>query len=188
MHGSFIEAIHLFVKLATLPQYTKVYGPYNRRCGKNDVRQIVVVVHPDGRKETLPYPRFLVEQRLNRKLDINETVDHKDRDSRNNDPLNLQLLPRSEHSALDTRRVKLIKCKCVGCGKQFERSPRLLRDKAKKGKQGPFCSKSCAARYTRKVQLGLVDKAPIQKHTPSKYWRRSKAMMQHAAKMYSKWG
>jgi hypothetical protein len=188
MHDAIIEAIELFVKLASLPQYTKVYGPYERRSGKADKRQIVIVVHPDGRKETLPYPRYLVEKRLKRKLDENETVDHKNRNSRDNDPSNLQLLPRSEHSALDTRRVKLIRCKCVGCGKRFERSPRLLRDKAKKNKQGPFCSKSCAARYTRKVQLGLVDKAPIQKHTPSKYWRRSKAMLEFADRMNIKWG
>ena len=148
----------------------KVYGPYKRK----DSRQTVVVVENNGGPpRTVSYPKWLMEIQLGRRLDPNmETVDHIDSDFNNNDYSNLRLMPRNEHSADDTRRVKKIKFTCAWCNKEFERSPRLIRDKAKKNKAGPFCSRNCAGKYSRMLQLKLVDKFDSQKAVDSEYYKR----------------
>ena len=55
----------------------KYYGPYTRKDG----RAHMIIVHPDGKKQTQSYPRFLMEQKLGRALLPSEHVDHV-----NNDP------------------------------------------------------------------------------------------------------
>ena len=186
MLTSLNEKIDQLAKLAGEYKPVKEWGPYNRNSHPGDKRQIIIVLMPDGAKRTKSYPKHLVEKRLGRELDTNETVDHRDYDVGNNSEDNLSVVDRKEHSAMDTRRVKLIDCKCVACGKDFQRSPRLIRDKAKAGKSGPFCSKSCAARYTRQVQLGQVERAPVQQGRPSEYFRRK--LLEQAAAMSLKWG
>jgi len=147
----------------------KVHGPYKRRDG----RQIVVIVEKDGNRRTVSYPKWLMEMQVGRQLDPNlETVDHIDSDFDNNNLDNLRIVPRDEHSANDTRRVKLVKFKCAWCDKDFERSPRLIRDKAKKNKAGPFCSRGCAGKYSRMLQLKLIDKMDSQKAIDSEYYKR----------------
>ena len=119
-----------------------------------------------------------MEQHLGRELDADEgTVDHINRNFNDNDINNLRVVPRAEHSRDDTRRVKLIKLKCSMCKKKFERSPRLLRDKSKKGNRGTFCSKKCSGRYSRQLQLGKIKKLPIQPFMESVYYRNKKAEM-----------
>jgi hypothetical protein len=66
----------------------------------------------------------------------------------------------------------LVKFTCAWCDKEFERSPRLVRDKAKKNKAGPFCSRACAGRYSRMLQLKLIDKMDSQKAVDSEYYKR----------------
>jgi HNH endonuclease len=147
----------------------KVFGPYKRQDG----RQIVIVVENNGKKRTISYPKWLMELQLGRKLDPNlETVDHIDSNFDNNELSNLRLVPRDQHSADDTRRVKMVKFICAWCDKDFERSPRLIRDKAKKGKAGPFCSRTCAGKYSRMLQLKLIDKMDSQKAVDSEYYKR----------------
>jgi DNA-directed RNA polymerase subunit RPC12/RpoP len=146
----------------------KVYGPYKERRG----RKIVILVYPDGKRETVSYPKYLVEQALGVKLDKDlGTIDHIDGNYDNNHLSNLKIVPRREHSAMDTRRVKLVKYKCLMCGEDFERSPRLIRDKAKKGKSGPYCSKSCAGKYARLLQLKKIKKNKKQEHIKSEYFK-----------------
>jgi len=151
-----------------------VSGPYFK--SKDNKRQIVIVVDRNGTKRTINYARWLMECFLGRKLDEElETVDHINSDVNDNRIENLQLLPRSEHSSNDTRRVKLIKLRCAWGNKEFERSPRLLRDKAKKGRSGPFCSKKCGGMYSRMLQLKLIDKLDKQKHIESEYYKKKNA-------------
>jgi hypothetical protein len=146
-----------------------VHGPYKRQDG----RQIVIVIDHNGKRRTVSYPKWLMELQLGRKLDPNlETVDHMDSNFDNNDLSNLRIVPRDQHSADDTRRVKLIKFTCAWCDKEFERSPRLIRDKAKKNKAGPFCSRNCAGKYSRMLQLKLIDKMDSQKAVDSEYYKR----------------
>lgn len=147
----------------------KVYGPYFT----HDDRQIVIIKDDSGKSRTVSYPKYILEQHLGRQLDPStETVDHWDSDKSNNDISNLRIVPRAEHSADDTRRVKLVKLKCSECDKEFERSPRLIRDKAKKKTRGAFCGRSCAAKYNRKKQLGLADELDLQQHVDSEYYKR----------------
>lgn len=148
----------------------KVYGPYKRQ---SDGRQVVVVIEDDGTSRTISYPKWLLEMQLGRRLDPDlETVDHIDSDKDNNNLDNLQILPREEHSANDTRRVKPVKFNCAWCKKEFERSPRLVRDKARKNKAGPFCSRKCAGQYSRKLQLKLIDKFDVQPVVDSEYYKK----------------
>lgn len=148
----------------------KVYGPYKR---KEDGRSIVIVVDDDGTAQTISYPKWLLEMQLGRKLDPDlETVDHWDSNKENNDLSNLRIVPREEHSANDTRRVKPVKFNCLWCKKEFERSPRLVRDKARKNKAGPFCSRQCAGKYSRKLQLKLIDKFDVQPVIDSEYYKK----------------
>jgi hypothetical protein len=147
----------------------KIFGPYKRKDG----RKIVIVVENNGKRRTVSYPKWLVELQLGRRLDPNlETVDHIDSDVENNDINNLRIVPRDQHSADDTRRVKPIKFECAWCDKEFTRSPRLIRDKAKKGKAGPFCSRTCAGKYSRQLQLKLIEKLDSQHAVDSEYFKR----------------
>lgn len=147
----------------------KIFGPYR----KQDGRQIVIIKNDDGTSRTVSYPKFLMEQHLGKVLDPNtQTIDHKNFDFNDNRIENLQILPRAEHSEGDTRRVKLIKLKCQMCDKDFERSPRLMRDKSKRNVGGWFCGRSCAGKYSRQRQLGKIDKLPSPEHLPSEYYRK----------------
>lgn len=163
-----IEKIGFYQLISTA---RKVHGPYDKGNG----RKIVIIVNDDGSRRTVSYPKFLVEENLGRPLDPHlETVDHINRNKDDNDLKNLRIVPRSQHSADDTRRVKLIKLKCSNCGKKFERSPRIIRDKAKKKVRGHFCSKKCSGAYARKLQLGLIDKLPLVQPIESVYYRNKK--------------
>lgn len=149
-----------------------VYGPYSRK----DKRQIVIVVDHNGKKRTVSFPKWIMECYLGRELDEDlETVDHINSNFLDNDIQNLQLLPRDQHSAEDIRRVKLVKLTCVWCEKEFERSPRLVRSNSKKGNAGPFCSRSCAAKYSRRLQLKLIEKFDKQPLCKSEYYKRKYA-------------
>ena len=175
-YGALLEDLECYELLATAKKVhvisvkeRKVHGPYT----KSDGRKIVIIVYPDGRRRTVSYPKFLVEEHLGRELDPNlETIDHWDSDFNNNDLSNLKIIPRQQHSANDTRRVKLVKFNCVWCNKEFERSPRLVRDKSKKKCAGPFCSRICVGKYSRSRQLKLVDKFDVQPAVDSEYYKK----------------
>lgn len=147
----------------------KVFGPYSKGAGTK--RKIVIVVYKDGRRRTVSYPKWIMEQHLGRELGIDETVDHWDTDIDNNDLSNLSVINRSEHSANDTRRVDPIELECPWCGELFSRQPRKLRERAKSG-QPVFCSKSCAGKYSRFLQLKLIDAFAPAEHVESVYYKR----------------
>lgn len=163
-----IEQFEALAKGDYASNYT-VHGPYFNGPKK---RQIVIVIDRKGKRRTVSYPKWLMECHQGKPLEKGMTVDHLDFNFNNNDINNLRVVDRSTHSADDTRRVKLIKLKCAECGKDFDRSPRLLRDKTKKGKVSAFCSRECAGKYSRKVQLGQIDKLPVQPYIESEYYRR----------------
>lgn len=165
-YSSLEDKINKFASLSS--KKTEVYGPYTNSRD----REFVILVDKDGNRKTKSYPKYLLEQHLGRELDPNEeTVDHVNYNRKDNDISNLEIIPRKEHSRLDTRRVKLVKLNCVLCNKEFERSPRDIRDKASKGKSGPYCSKSCAAKYGRALALKKIDKLPAQTPIKSEYYR-----------------
>src|SRR5690606_5867052 len=95
----------------------KVYGPYLRKDGRKHV-----ILYKDGKRSTVSYPKFLMEQHLGRKLKPHETVDHIDRDFTNDDITNLRVVDRSQHAKDDAKRVKYTQVEeltCVWCGCVF---------------------------------------------------------------------
>ena len=147
----------------------QVWGPYKRQDG----RQIVIVVENNGKRRTVSYPKWLMELQVGRPLDRDlETIDHIDSNIDNNNLDNLRIVPRDQHSGDDTRRVKLVEFTCAWCDNKFERSPRLIRDKARKNKAGPFCSRACAGKYSRALQLKLIEKMDTQPVIDSQYYKR----------------
>lgn len=129
----------------------KIYGPYLRKDG----RQHIIAIYPDKTRKTISYPKYLMEIHLNRYLTEDETVDHIDRDFTNNQISNLKVLPRREHISLDVKRYEAQSFTCPTCSKTFELSGRKLHDaiqNRKRGKFGPFCSRSCAGKYATSIQ------------------------------------
>jgi len=163
-----IDQVDIFAILCEAK--AKVFGPYLN--GGKEGRKFVIVIDEKGKRRSVSWPKYLVEQHLGRELGIDETIDHWDTDINNNDFSNLRIVPRSQHSADDTRRVKMLDLECAMCKKHFERSPRLVRDKSKKGKVSQFCSRQCAGKYSRDVQLGKRDKLPVQEPPKSEYFKR----------------
>ncbi len=148
----------------------KIYGPYKR---KSDGRWYLSI-RENGKKTTKSYPKHLMEIHLGRKLAIDETVDHIDRNPDNNDLKNLRILSRAKHAAEDCKRVHSVKSHCKWCKKDIFVSARAMRNCSRQGKAGPFCGKSCAGRYGVFVQLG-GKKFCKQKFTKSGYFQRDKA-------------
>lgn len=145
----------------------KVYGPYKLNNG----REIVVLYYSDGATTSKSYPKYLVEKRLGRELKPNETVDHKDGDFYNNDEDNLQVLTRSDHIRQDTLRSDLVETVCVWCGRKRKYKAAHLRDRAKKGKAGPFCSRECSLEYAKAIKRGEIKPFPPQEGPDSTYYK-----------------
>ena len=178
-YAEIIDTINVF---SIIVEAKHVYGPYTR---KSDGRKHVIVVDDNGSRRTVSWPKHLMEEHLGRILDPDEsTIDHWDTDINNNDLENLRIVPRSQHSGDDTRRVKLLDLECAMCKKIFQRSPRIVRDKSSKGKVSQFCSRTCAGRYSRAVQLGLMEKLPVQPPPPSEYYKRKYQELETEANLY----
>lgn len=149
----------------------KVHGPYTRK----DRRKHVVIVFEDNSKRTVSYPKFLMEQHIGRELDpVKETIDHIDGDFTNDDLDNLRIIDRSTHAKEDAKYAKLITITCVWCGKKAKKKGNKLRHNSKQGKAGPFCGKSCAGKYGKAVQLGQIEKKPVQPSPESEYYYKDK--------------
>jgi hypothetical protein len=143
----------------------KIYGPYSAQ----DQRLRIVVKFPDGIKRTVSYPKYLMEVYLNRYLTLDETIDHIDCNFLNNELSNLRILMRSEHSYLDVKRRISETFKCLICNNEFSLDGKKLNDATQarlKGKTGPFCSRSCAGKYGKLVQL-TGQKISVSKILPS---------------------
>lgn len=124
----------------------KTYGPYIRKDG----RKHIVIIYDDGRRQTKSYPRFLLEQKIGRELLPEETVDHIDEDFTNDDLDNLQILSLAENArkAMLKRPAEYSSHICPECKTPFTKRAYQVKRTIKKGKSGPFCSRSCAGKAT----------------------------------------
>jgi hypothetical protein len=144
----------------------KIYGPY---VSKKDNRLRINIIDSNGKRSTISYPKYLMEKHLNRHLTTDETVDHIDCNVQNNEISNLRILSRSEHAFIDAIRLKSQNFKCPMCNRSFSLDGKKLHDAISnsiKNKAGPFCSKSCAGKYGKNVQLGL-QRLEVNTITPS---------------------
>lgn len=102
--------------------------------------------------------RLVLEAHLGRALAKEETVDHIDGNCQNDDPGNLRVMTLSENAADSAMRLHEQGFICGTCSVYFVLSGRKLGNAAwnrKQGKSGPFCSKTCAGRYSALVGHGL---------------------------------
>ena len=139
----------------------KVLGPYKR---KTDNRWFVVLKDKNGAKTTKTYANYLYELKLGRKLIGDESIHHIDGDQDNNNIENLELVLRSEHTKLHAKRLVTKKFICPWCSKEFELNRTKLSNaitNRKRGKAGPFCSRSCAGKYGAAVQNGKISKLKV---------------------------
>lgn len=123
----------------------KIYGPYLRPDG----RKHIVAIFPDKSRKTVSYPKYLMELSLQRYLDIDETVDHIDRDKTNDSISNLRVISKSKHSSVDAKRLLPQNLTCPVCENEFTLEGQQLHDayaNRDRGKTGPYCSKSCASK------------------------------------------
>lgn len=121
----------------------KIYGPYLRKDG----RQHVVVLF-NKKKITVSYPKFLVENHINRKLSLDETIDHINKDFSDNNLSNLRIINKKDHSSQDVLRIK-VEFICPICEKHItyfnKRASDVISNK-KRGRSGPYCSRKCAGK------------------------------------------
>lgn len=130
----------------------KVYGPYTFKDGRKRV-----ILRKGKIEKLVSYPKFLVETSRDTYLNKDETVDHIDGDFTNDSLSNLQVLSRREHVILDVKRLKPQTFTCPVCEKSFILEGSKLSNaisNRKRDKTGPFCSRSCAGRYSQRVQAG----------------------------------
>lgn len=130
----------------------KIYGPYLRYDGR-----MHMVLVGNGSRTTVSYPKYLVECSIGRYLKENETIDHLDEDFTNNDLSNLSIKDRVDHVVEDAIRSKGEHCICLWCGSDIFLVGKKLSTAVtnrKRGKSGPFCSRSCSGKYGASVQNG----------------------------------
>lgn len=123
----------------------KVYGPYTRKDG----RQHVIHYYGNNFRVTQSYPRYLMEQKLDRELEDWEEVDHIDNDPTNNSIDNLQILTQRENQQkeADRRTKEVWDFTCPICGVFFQKEARFVRwNNIVRKKKGPYCSRSCAGK------------------------------------------
>lgn len=94
-----------------------------------------------------------MEQHLGRQLDPDlEVVHHKNEDYSDDRIENLEILTRKKHSELHAKHDEVWEFECPNCQTRFERRiSRWFKRDREAGKAGPFCGKSCAAKYTTRM-------------------------------------
>ena len=88
--------------------------------------------------------RYVMEQHLGRELESWEQVDHINDDFTDDRIENLQILTQQQNNAKSAAFAEMLSFECPVCGTEFLRSAGDYRyHQVKKGKAGPYCSKSC---------------------------------------------
>ena len=111
-------------------------------------------------KRVMSYPKFLMEQKIGRKLELNEQVHHIDGNPSNNDLANLELVTLGNHPREHSQKYSDKIVVCHHCGKTFNWTAKQQRmhysnlsRKNNKRSNNVFCSKHCVGIYGRLRQL-----------------------------------
>lgn len=133
----------------------KVYGPYLYET-HHRLRRLVILKDDYGNSRTQSYARYLMEEKLGRQLLPSETVDHIDGDCLNDDIGNFQILSLAENIRRSAEPAPMFEFTCPVCKSESCKPLReVRRNQGVLGKAGPFCSKSCAGRWSTEQQYGL---------------------------------
>ena len=110
--------------------------------------------HPKANKHGYVYEhRIVIENNINRILNDNEIVHHKNGNKKDNDINNLELLNNVEHICHhnDERKGRtFVELKCPFCKKLFEKEKRNCH-LSKKGQEFTFCSRSCNKNFYKSI-------------------------------------
>jgi len=111
-----------------------------------------IVKYDDGSMNSVLEHREIMEIHLGKKLSRNEVVHHTDHNKKNNVISNLEVMSRSAHSKLHKGEPELYTFCCPECDNPAVKLAKEVRSNLKKGKKGPFCSRSCAGKANQKFQ------------------------------------
>jgi hypothetical protein len=129
----------------------QVYGPYveiSKRKGKEKPRRCVICLYGSGRaarRKKMAYARWLMECSLKRELTADETVDHDDEDTLNDDIGNLKIMSHGDNIRKSHPGPHLIDIKCAYCGAVKVRTARCVLSNRKQFRtKHEYCSRRCA--------------------------------------------
>lgn len=110
-------------------------------------------------QQVVSYPKYLMEQKLGRKLRDNEQVHHKDENPLNNDLDNLEIRLLGEHQRQHSTKYFDKEVACQWCGKKFlwtaKQQNMFYKNKKRRNTlvDNPFCSRRCAGKYNKSIQI-----------------------------------
>jgi endogenous inhibitor of DNA gyrase (YacG/DUF329 family) len=134
----------------------KRYGPYQTKFG----HLFWVDTYDDGSRRSVWVHREMMETHLGRKLGDDEVVHHKNEQPADNRIDNFEIKTRADHTRDHQDPPEMMEIECPQChALVFVRAARQRHNQQRQGKAGPFCSKSCAGRWTRlrQIDAGLVN-------------------------------
>lgn len=118
-------------------------------------------VYLKNEKRVISYPRYLMEQKIGRKLLEVEQVHHKDENPLNNNIDNLEIKIFGEHQREHSTKYFDKVVKCPWCGNEFlwtAKKQRTFHSNHKRKDRvflidEPFCSKECTGAFGKHIQL-----------------------------------
>lgn len=93
--------------------------------------------------------RYIYCNYIQRELDYNEIIHHKNGNKKDNRIENLELQGRGEHNRLHKGETPMTTLKCSYCNKEFQRETRIINFKRKHNQINFFCSRSCQVRQQK---------------------------------------